>query len=174
MKILPFLPLLLLTACGVGTVTTTTAPVPLDPAIETVLRHPLPEGAALPIPEARKEQKAGDAVLLEGRIMGVVKPFVEGRAAFVLGDNATITPCSDMEDDHCAEPWDACCDPNEVRMAGTATIQIVDESGAVIRQGLEGVHGLEKLASVKVAGVLAPTSTEAAMIVNATAIRVGE
>jgi hypothetical protein len=104
--------------------------------------------------------------------MGVMKPFIDNRAAFVLGDNSVITPCSDMAEDHCATPWDACCDPNETRVDGTATVQIKDETGRVIRQGLEGVNGLAKLSSVKVFGTVDPASSPNTLIVNAETIDV--
>lgn len=104
--------------------------------------------------------------------MGVMEPFIESRAVFVLGDNSVITPCSDMETDHCPTPWDACCDPSSTRAEGTATIQIVDESGQLLRQGLEGVNGLEKLASVKVSGTVNKSSSANSLIVNAESIEV--
>lgn len=132
----------------------------------------LPAGTPTPIPEARTQFKPGDEVLLAGKVMGTTLPFVEGRAVFVLGDEATITPCSDMEEDHCAIPWDACCDPADVRRKGTATVQLLGEDGKVLAQSVKGVKGLKELSRVTVAGVVAPQSTPEAMIVNAHAIYV--
>lgn len=131
-----------------------------------------PAGEAVPIPEARTRFASGDAVVLDGRVMGVRKPFVEGRAVFVLGDDATITSCDEMDEDHCRSPWDACCDPAEIRAAGTATIQLVDADGAVLPQGLKGVNGLQELARVTVKGAVAPGATEQAFVVNADALYV--
>lgn len=164
--------LLLLAACG-GSPSTDTAPeVPISEEIESVLSASMPDAPAVPIPEARTSVSGGDPVVLEGRIMGVMKPFVENRAVFILGDRSVITPCNEMEDDHCDTPWDACCDPGELKVQGTASIQIVDASGSVIKQGLEGVGGLEKLSRVKVAGTVDPASSEQSLIVNAQAIQV--
>lgn len=129
-------------------------------------------GTPTAIPTVRNQAKPGDEVLLEGKIMGVPQPFVEGRAVFVLGDDATITSCDEMADDHCTTPWDACCDPKDVRHQGTATIQVVDADGQLVRQGLKGVHGLKELSSVRISGVIADTSKPEAMIVNATKIYV--
>jgi hypothetical protein len=42
----------------------------------------------------------------------------------------------------------------------------------VLRQGLEGVNGLAKLSSVRVAGTVSPSSGPQNLIVNATAIDV--
>lgn len=164
---------LMLAACGGGSPETTSPePAPVDPAVEAVFTDAPPAGEAEPIPQVKTQGKAGKEVILEGRVMGVMNPFVDNRAVFVLGDNATITPCSDMEEDHCPTPWDACCDPNEIRQAGTATVQIVNAEGDVLKQGLEGVNGLEKLATVRVAGTLAPNTSPESLIVNASAIHV--
>ncbi len=164
---------LFLAACGGPSTERPETPEPATAAeISAVLSAQIPQGAALPIPEARISKSPGDTVLLEGRIMGVMEPFVQERSLFVLGDNATITPCSDMTTMTCDTPWDACCDPVEVRSAGVATIQIVDQEGNLIQQGLEGVGGLQKLSSVRVSGVVAEGSTPKTLIVNATAIEV--
>jgi hypothetical protein len=160
---------LLLSACGSQTPAPESGTEPVDPAIQSVFTPVSSDTEPLPIPQARAEKAPGDSVVLEGRIMGVMEPFVEGRSAFVLGDNSVITPCSDMEMS-CDTPWDACCDPNDVRVDGTATIQIVDADGRVLRQGLEGVNGLTKLASVRVGGTLNPASSPQSLIVNATSI----
>jgi len=121
-----------------------------------------------PIPEARTKVKPGDTVLLEGKIMGVKTPFVEGRSVFVLGDTGTLTPCGCS----CKTPWDLCCAPHEARLAGTATIQITDASGVVLRSGLRGVRGLRELSQVRVEGVVAEGSTADTLIVNARGIEV--
>lgn len=134
-----------------------------------------PEGIPIPIPEARKTLKPGDEVLLQGRVMGVRNPFVNGRAVFVLGDNETITPCTEMgEEDHCRTPWDACCDLVEVRASGTASIQVLDEDGKVLTHGLKGVNGLRELSRVTVKGVVAPMASAEAFVVNAKALYVAE
>lgn len=134
-----------------------------------------PEGVPVPIPEARKMFKPGDEVLVNGRVMGVRNPFVEGRAVFVLGDNDTLTPCNEKgEDDHCPIPWDTCCDPLDVRTSGTATIQVLDDNGQVLSQGLKGANGLKELSRVTVSGVVAPMASAEAFVINAKAIYVGK
>ena len=129
-------------------------------------------GEPVAIPEARNAEP-GDEVLLTGLIMGVHHPFVEGRGVFVLGDEGTIVPCDKMDDDHCKTPWDACCDPAEVKQAGTATIQVLGEDGKPIRAGLKGMNGLAELSRVTVSGTVAENSSAEAFIVNASAIHVG-
>ncbi len=133
-----------------------------------------PAGTPAPIPQARKELKAGDEVVLKGLVMGVMTPFVDGRAVFVLGDEGTITPCNARDDDHCPTPWDVCCDSPEAKVAGTATIQVLGEDGKVLALGLKGVGGLKELSRVTVRGVVAPMSSAQAFVVNATAIHVAK
>jgi len=158
----------LIVGCSDKTEKPATAVAPPPDAFVTV---PL-TGTPTPIPRARKEFKPGDEVLLKGAVMGVLKPFVDGRAVFVLGDEGTITPCNAMDDDHCSTPWDACCDPKEVKAAGTATIQVLGDNGKVLAHGLKGVGGLKELSVVTVRGVVAPMSSAEAFVVNATAIHV--
>jgi hypothetical protein len=165
----PCLILALLFGCGKPAEKETTSTVELPPVfVEKALT-----GTPTPIPEARQNLKAGDEVLLTGLIMGVMHPFVEGRAVFVLGDEATLTPCDLNEGDGCLTPWDTCCDPATIRMAGTATIQLVDADGTLLRTGLKGSKGLNELSRITVSGTVAPNSSPQAFIVNANAIHIG-
>lgn len=129
------------------------------------------DGKAVAIPDARSS-KPGDKVVVTGLIMGVHHPFVEGRGVFVLGDEGTLVPCDAKGDDHCPTPWDNCCDPSDVKKAGTATIQVLGEDGKPIRAGLKGVNGLTELSRVTVEGTVAENSSPEAFIVNASAIHV--
>jgi hypothetical protein len=160
--------LILLASCGKQAEEPQLSTIELPPIF---VSQPI-ESRPVPIPEART-LKPGEKVTLTGLVMGVARPFVDGRAVFVLGDEGTITPCDLKGDDHCSEPWDACCDPAQVRMAGTAAIQIVDELGKPLKTGLKGVNGLRELSRVTVTGSVAPYSSEAAFIVNADAIHIG-
>jgi len=126
-----------------------------------------PSGEPVPIPRARA-LKVGSEVVLQGRVMGVKDPFVEGRSVFVLGDTGTIKPCPDR----CAKPWDACCAPAEVRAKGTVTIQVLDAEGGVLARGIKGVNGLKELSVVTVAGTVAPNSSKEAFVVNAKSVYV--
>lgn len=129
-------------------------------------------GKPVAIPEARKAAP-GDEVVLTGLVMGVPHPFVEGRAVFVLGDEGTLEPCDVKGDDHCPTPWDNCCDPGDLKQAGTVTVQVTGADGRPLRAGLKGVNGLKELSRVTVAGTVAKSSTPEAFIVNASAIHVG-
>lgn len=129
---------------------------------------------ASPIHLARTTIQPGDVVVLKGQVMGASEPFVDGRAAFILGDRAKLTPCNERPDDPCETPWDACCDSKEAFRDGTATIQVVGEDGRTLKSSLEGVEGLKKLSKILVKGEVAEQSGPGNLVVNATAIQIVE
>jgi hypothetical protein len=143
-----------------------------SPELSAVLEAS-PEGEASPIHMARQTIQPGDKVTVSGQVMGNAHPFVEGRAAFILGDPAVLTPCNENPDDACETPWDACCDTPEDKKRGTATIQIVGEDGRVLKEPIEGVGGIENLAKMTVSGTVAEGSSADALVINASAIEVG-
>ncbi len=120
----------------------------------------------------RQSAKPGDTITLTGKIIGREKPFVDDRAAFILGDATVLTPCNEIPGDACTTPWDVCCESAEDKLANTATIQLVDEKGRVLKQGLKGVQGLTELSELTLVGTVAPSSSPEALIVNATAIHI--
>ena len=164
----------LLASCQEKSTSTTAAPkAPAAPSAElSKVLATAPTGEAKAIHIARTTAKPGDEITLTGRIMGSKRPFVEGRAAFIMGDPEVLTACNDMPGDNCKTPWDACCDSAEDKRTGTATIQIAGADGKVLSEGVEGVGGLNNLATVVVSGKVAPGSSADALIVNATALRV--
>ncbi|WP_035607373.1 hypothetical protein [Haloferula sp. BvORR071] len=133
-----------------------------------------PAAAPQAIHNVRTSAKPGDTITISGKIMGNISPFVAGRAAFVLGDPEVIQACNEMPGDKCETPWDACCDTPEKKKQGTATIQVVDAEGRTLKEPLEGVGGLEKLAKVTVTGTVAAESSADLLLVNATAIQAGK
>ncbi len=110
-------------------------------------------------------RREGD-VIVRGRIGGRARPFVEGAAVFVLVDSA-LKPCNELHGDKCATPWDYCCETPEAMAANTLTVQIVDADGRPIRRSAENAHGLASLSTLVVAGEIAGSSSEGALIVNA-------
>lgn len=160
----------LLASCREKPAATQSPAVPGDELSKVLASEPSGEAQAIHI--VRTTAKPGDEITLAGRIMGSAKPFVEGRAAFILGDPAVLTPCNEHPGDDCAKPWDTCCDTAKDKKTGTATIQIVGTDGKVLRESLEGVGGLQNLATVTVTGKVAAGSSADLLIVDATAIRV--
>ena len=152
--------------------TTTSAPATAPSAGLTAILAASPAGEAKAIHVVRTSAKPGDEITISGRIMGNSKPFVEGRSAFILGDPELLTPCNEIPGDSCETPWDNCCDTKEAKKSGIATIQITGPDGRVLKDGLDGVGGLVKLATVTVTGKVAEGSSADSLVVNATAIQV--
>ncbi len=121
--------------------------------------------APVPVAEAKAGAKEGDTVVLHGHIGGRKDPFTAGRAVFTLVDTR-LHPCVD----DCSTPWDFCCDDQADIAANAATIQVVDDSGAVIRSGIKGVRGIAPGAEVVVAGTVAKRDDAANLTINATQI----
>jgi hypothetical protein len=142
-----------------------------SPALAAVLATS-PAGEAKSIVAIRSTAKPGDEITVSGQIMGSKKPFVDGRAAFILGDPDVLTPCNEVPGDECETPWDACCDSPEDKKRATATIQIVGVDGRVLKEPIEGVGGLKNLAKVTVSGKVAEGSSADLLIVNASALGV--
>jgi hypothetical protein len=142
-----------------------------SPALAAVFAAAAPADAAS-IHATLPAAKPGDSVVVHGRVLGALEPFVNNRAAFILGDPDKLTACSDIPGDECPTPWDACCDAPELKRTSIATIQVVDGNGAVLREALKGVNGLRELSRVTVAGVVAPGSGDGVLVINAVKIHV--
>lgn len=131
-----------------------------------------PRSEAQQIHVARTTAKPGDEITLGGRIFGSEAPFVGGRAVFTLGDATILKACNEMPGDKCETPWDSCCNSKEEKQVALATVQIVGDDGRILKEDVEGVSGLDKLAKVTVTGKVAEGSSADSLIVNATAIHV--
>jgi hypothetical protein len=143
-----------------------------------VPKAPLPAGFfvekepenAKDVSEARKAGtiKAGDEVVLRGRVGGSKEPFVAGRAVFTLMGRA-LKACNENPDDKCSKPWDYCCETKQDILANAVTVQIVDPKGQVLRTDMKGRRGLKELSEMVVVGKVASADGKA-VVVNATAI----
>ncbi|MBB5349980.1 putative lipoprotein YajG [Haloferula luteola] len=142
-----------------------------SPALSAILDASV-TGDAVPIHILRETAQPGDTVTVRGRVMGNASPFVEGRAAFIIGDPEVLTACSDNEGDECETPWDNCCDTPEDKKRGTATVQIVGADGRVLKEGVEGVGGVGKLVTLTVSGTVAEGSSPELLVIDARAIDV--
>jgi hypothetical protein len=131
-----------------------------------------PPADAQSIHLARTTAKPGDKITLKGEVMGRDKVFVDGRAAFILGDPEKLTSCDKNPGDTCETPWDACCDSLELKRVGTASIQLIGKDGRVITADLKGTKGLKELSVVNISGIVDEHSTEENFIINATEIHV--
>jgi hypothetical protein len=120
------------------------------------------------ISEARKagSLKAGDEVVLRGRVGGSKEPFVPGRAILTLMGRG-LKACNENPDDKCSQPWDYCCETREDILANSVTVQVVDAKGQILRTDLKGRHGLKELSELIVVGKVASADGKA-VVVNAT------
>lgn len=159
-----------LVSCSKDTPTTDTEDI--SPELKAVFVS-IPDEAT-PIHLARTTVQPGDVITLKGQIMGAAEPFVDGRAAFILGDREKLTPCNERPDDGCETPWDTCCNTKEEFRVGTATIQILGPNDRPLKEGLEGVNGLEKLSKILVKGRVAEQSGPSNLVINASAIQIVE
>lgn len=113
-------------------------------------------------------QKVGDEIVIRGRIGGSKDPFIAGRAMFSLIGRG-LKACSENPGDACDTPWDYCCESKTDVVANSATIQVVDDKGLVLRTDFKGRRGLKELSEVVVIGKVASTAGKA-LVVNATSI----
>ena len=164
----------LLASCGKKEASVTAPTVGAPSAALSAVLAAAPAGEPKSIHLIRTTAKPGDEITISGKIMGNEKPFVEGRAAFILGDPEVLTACNEDPADKCTTPWDNCCDSPEDKKRGIATIQIVGADGRVLKEPVEGVGGLANLATVTVSGKVAESSSPDALIVTAEAIRAGK
>ena len=103
------------------------AEVKLDPKL---FNTQLEKGIS--VTEARK-LKSGDEVTVSGKILGARSVFVDGRASFIIGNPDVLISCDLKPGDNCPIPWDVCCDGKETIASNTVSIQVVDDSGKVLK-----------------------------------------
>ncbi len=102
------------------------------------------------IMEVRETAQDGESVVVVGRIGGSENPWVEGRAAFSLVDQA-LQACSDKEGDECKMPWDYCCETDRLPKA-TLLVKLVDDSGQLVKQDARQLLGVQELQTLVVKG----------------------
>lgn len=117
------------------------------------------------IVELKKDAKAGDSVVMHGRIAGREDPFTAGRASFMMTD-MTLPIC----EDGCKTPWDHCCEDAKEIASNAATVQLVDEKGEVVKAPANGVHGLKPNAEVIVVGKVKSKDDAGNMVVDVTKV----
>jgi hypothetical protein len=100
----------------------------------------------------------GDAVIVQGRIGGLVDPLSPTYAAFVLTDE--VVHFCDEEGDmmHCPTPWDACCEDPELVAASRVFVQFVDSNGEPLAVSLAAAAGLAPNQNIVVMGRLSDDS----------------
>lgn len=152
--------------CDKSESTASKAPAPSAVAPAWVLVS-LPDGA-VGIHAAKQTVKEGDQVVLRGRIGGRVDPISKDAAVFVVMDPA-IPACDAKGDDHCAKPWDYCCETPQTIQANNATVQVVDASGTLVPVDVQTV-GFKPLDTVVIVGTVGPRPTPEVLTIKATGV----
>lgn len=155
------------TACEREKPSTSSAPAPAVNAAAA-----LPSGLFLSsapsdakdVKDAKPTLKAGDRVVLVGRIGGSEEPFLAERAIFTLVDRCLKACKEGNPEDKCATPWDYCCESRKDITANSATVQVVGADGQPLKAALNGVNGLKPLATVTVVGTIARAEAESVVI----------
>lgn len=127
----------------------------------------MPEGAR-PVAAVKPSAKEGDTIVVRGRIGGRKDPMSADSPVFVIMD-PEVPSCADMGEDHCATPWDYCCETPESLAANNATVQIVGADGAPVSGGL-AAHGFKPLDEVIVVGTVGPRPSESVLTIRATGV----
>ena len=126
----------------------------------------------LPVAEAKRRVEAGQDITLVGRIGGSEEPFAGDRAVFTVVD-LSLKSCAHMDDpDHCATPWDYCCEDRTALRMGTATVEIAGPDGRPLAGSVRGTAGLDPLAVVTVVGTVTDRNDKGLLVVRAKRIEV--
>jgi hypothetical protein len=149
--------------CGQGTPATDAASA--SPPAWQLAQAP---SDAIGVADAKASATEGETIAVRGIIGGTVKPLSSDSPTFRIVDTGLFNVCT-ADDDHCPTPWDYCCATQDDVRANSATIQIVDASGAAVTDDLTA-NGLEPLDEIIVVGTVAPRPDEQILIVRATGV----
>jgi len=95
----------------------------------------------------REQAKDGQPVVVLGRVGGGVKPWVDGRAAFILVDERVKTGC---DDEQCEADCVQCA--QELAEA-TTLVKFVDEQGKVLPVDARELLGVKEEQTVVIRGI---------------------
>lgn len=163
-----------LSGCDDGTSAEGSSGQPGTTASESVspswLLADMPDGAK-GVAELKTVAAENDSVVLIGRIGGSVNPLSPASPVFTVVDVA-IPSCADNPEDRCGTPWDYCCEPRDLLVANSATIQLTDASGNPLVANPAAV--LSPLDEIVVIGTVAPRPNSEVLVIKAIGIhRVG-
>ena len=136
------------------------AKLSLDIFSENVFDNPIS------VTEAKKKNRIGDKLVIEGFIGGQKRPFASNRASFILAD-LSLEACDVIPGDSCPTPWDVCCEDRKVVLGATMNIQFLDKNGSLIHGTVEGVQGLKPGLKIRIHGKVSDKSLPESMVLNA-------
>jgi len=132
-----------LAAAGCGS----SAPVTKQPVDQNLLLAAEPADA-VEVLDAKDQAKNGDPVVIVGRLGGGVKPWVDGRAAFLLVDTRILPACKQGE--KCDENCPSCA---EAMLQACTMVKFLDGSGKVRPVDARDLLGVKEEQTVVVRGV---------------------
>jgi hypothetical protein len=102
---------------------------------------------ALDVMDVREQAKDGEPVVILGRIGGGVKPWIDGRAAFLLVDERILPSCTD-------EKCDENCQHCALELAeATTMVKFLGEDGKVLPVDARTLLGLGDEQTVVIRGI---------------------
>lgn len=149
-KLISILTLCSLAACGGGSTDSADSAAPQAGSdLPDTYHAAAADAAAVDVFALRESGKDGQDVVVKGTVQDIAERF----ASLTLFD-ASLEDCTEVgEEDHCATPWDYCCeDPAKIK-SGQIAVEFLDgdEPGG---WQVKGFHGLDLLSEVVVSGKL--------------------
>ena len=114
-------------------------------AIDPQFLLPSEPASSIGVLDFKEKAKAGESVSVSGRVGGGIKPWIEGRAAFLLVDNNAPLPSAECGPDcpHCAA---------EIAASSTV-VKFLDNDGKMIAIVSRQLLGIKEQEEVVVSGV---------------------
>lgn len=103
---------------------------------------------AIEVLDARDEAKDGEPIVIVGRLGGGLKPWIDGRAAFLLVDTRILPSCSDGE--KCEA---GCPDCAKEMLAASTMVKFLGEDGKVLPVDARELLGVPEESTVVVRGL---------------------
>ena len=109
---------------------------------------------ALEVLDAKGQAKDGEAIIVVGRLGGGVKPWIDGRAAFLLVDTRILPSCN--ENDDCE---DGCPDCAKEMTGASTMVKFLGEDGKVLPIDARDLLGLKEEQTVVIQGLVSRDKT---------------
>ena len=103
---------------------------------------------ALEVLDARDEAKDGETIVIVGRLGGGLKPWIDGRAAFLLVDTRILPSCDEGE--KCAAD---CPDCAKEMLAASTMVKFLGNDGKVLPVDARELLGVPEESTVVVRGI---------------------
>jgi hypothetical protein len=103
---------------------------------------------AIEVLDAREEAKDGEPIVIVGRLGGGLKPWIDGRAAFLLVDTRILPSCSDGE--KCEA---GCPDCAKEMLAASTMVKFLGEDGKILPVDARELLGVPEESTVVVRGL---------------------